>query len=126
MLLVLAGLCFAERLAATRGWLDPDYGSRPLAAVLPWVKLLAAESLVVYVAHLLVLHGSVLAPGLTSSGTVPSHEHGVAMAAGVTLVITALMVVIAKAWSELRKQASAFTVVQLTIIGVIVLLSVTR
>ncbi|MCB9595863.1 MAG: DUF1624 domain-containing protein [Sandaracinaceae bacterium] len=126
VLLVLSALCFAERYAAARGWLDPDYGSRVLAAILPWVKLLAAESLVIYVAHLLVLHGSVLAPGLTSSGTVASHEHGVLVAALWTLAIMGAMVVISKAWAELRKQSKAFTVVQLTIVGVIVLLSLTR
>jgi len=126
ILLVLALLCHAEKFARARGWLDPETGWRILRAVLPWVKLIAAESLVIYVAHLLVLHGSVLAPGLTRTGAIASHGHGLGMATFVALAITGLMLVVSKAWSELRKQKRAYLIVQGTMIGAIVLLALTR
>ncbi len=126
VLFVLSLLCFAERIARARGWLDPIDGSRVAQVVLPWVKLLAAESLVVYVAHLLLLHGSVLAPGLTQSGAVQSHGQGIVVATIVTLAILALMVVVAKAWAELRRQGRVYTGVQLAIVGGVLLLALTR
>ena len=126
ILFVLSLLCFVERWLRKRGWLDEVAGNRLARVVLPWVKLIAAESLVIYVAHLLVLHGSVLAPGITRSNLVTSHGHGVQMAALVTVAIGATMVVVAYAWSELRKRKTMFTVVQAAAIGVIVLLALTR
>ena len=126
ILLILAALCHAERFARSRGWLDPEAGSRLARLVLPWVKLIAAESLVIYVAHLLVLHGSVLAPGITRSDTFASHGHGLAIATLVAVAITAIMVVVSKAWAELRKQKRAYLFVRTTMIAAIVLLALTR
>ncbi len=126
ILLILSLLCHAERFARARGWFDPHAGSGLVRLVLPWVKLIAAESLVIYVAHLLVLHGSVLAPGITRSDTFASHGHGLLIATLVAVAITALMVIVSKAWSELRKQKFAYRFVQTSMIAAIVLLALTR
>lgn len=125
ILFVLSLLCFAERFATHRGWLH-DEDSRLARVVVPWVKLIAAESLVIYVAHLLVLHGSVLGPGITRVGAAEAHGHGVLDASLWTLAIMAAMVVVAKLWAELRNQGRVYTIVQLTIVGVVLLLALTQ
>jgi len=125
ILFVLSLLCFVERFMRGRSWLDVDQ-NRAAHAIVPWIKLLSAESLVIYVAHLLVLHGSVIAPGLTSSGTVSRGGHGMMEAALITLAIMGLMVVITKAWTELRRQKTAFKVFQLTVCGVLLLVALIR
>ncbi|MBX3275407.1 MAG: DUF1624 domain-containing protein [Sandaracinaceae bacterium] len=126
VLFVLALLCFAERFAARRGWLDADDGPRVVRVLAPWVTLLAAESLVIYVAHLLILHGSVIAPGVTRNGMLETRSLGLFESSIATVLMMAVMIVAAKAWSSLRKQARAYTIVQLTIIGVVLLLSLTK
>ncbi|MCA9604428.1 MAG: DUF1624 domain-containing protein [Myxococcales bacterium] len=126
ILLVLSLLCFVERFVSARGWLDADDGSRLARVSVPWIKLIAAESLVIYVAHLLVLHGSVLGPGITRVGAAESHGHGVLIASLWTVAIMALMVVVAKLWTELRKQGRVYTIIQATIVGVILLLALVK
>jgi len=125
ILFVLSLLCFVERFLRSRDWLNTDQ-HRVAGALVPWIKLLSAESLVIYVAHLLVLHGSVIAPGLTSSGTISRGGHGMVEAALITVAIMGLMVVITKAWTELRKQKTAFKVFQITVCGVLLLVALIR
>ncbi|HEY8431817.1 MAG TPA: heparan-alpha-glucosaminide N-acetyltransferase domain-containing protein [Sandaracinaceae bacterium] len=113
-LAVLALLCFAERAIERAGW----SGSR----VLSWVKLVGTESLIIYVVHLVLLHGSVLGPGLAHTETLGRGTQGVLGASAVTLVLFSAMVLLAKMWSELRKTSAAFTAAQLGLTGGFVLL----
>jgi len=104
------------------GWLD-EGGPALLRALLPWVKLAAAETLVIYVVHLIVLHGSVLGPGLKQSGVISEHAHGVATSALVSVALFVAMVFVARGWSELRKHKGVLFAVQIAMIGVIGLLA---
>lgn len=128
VLAVLTVLCFVERLLARRGWLDVQPRA-PLGVVvqriLPWVKLVAAESLIIYVLHLVVLHGSALGPGLKHSGIVQAHSEGLAVAALVTLLLLAAMVLLAKLWNELKKHRTGFATVQVAMVSVLVLVMLT-
>lgn len=125
VLLVLALLCFAERGMRALGWLAED-GSKIARAILPWVKLAAAETLIIYVLHLLVLHGSVLGPGIKHGDTISEHAHGIGVAALVSIALFVAIVIVAKGWQELRKRRSVFVLVQIAMIGVIGLLALTR
>ena len=127
VVLVLSGLCFLERWMRARGWLEaaasPAARTRARAALdraLFWVKLMAAESLVIYVVHLIVLHGSVLNPGvkqITGTGGLP-------LAVGVTAGIWVAMMVLARSWTRLKKVRPTFHAVQLGMVSFLVLMLV--
>lgn len=126
---VLALLCFVERAMERAGWLARHAAGRVGRAAqgaLPWVKLVAAESLIVYVVHLVLLHGSVLGRGLKDTELLRGGSQGVVVASAVALVLFAAMVVLAKMWSELRKTRGAFTAAQLGMTGAFLLLMLTR
>ncbi|GAB5549125.1 MAG: heparan-alpha-glucosaminide N-acetyltransferase domain-containing protein [Sandaracinaceae bacterium] len=124
---VLATLCFVERGLTRLGWLGASdgLGASVAGRLLPWVKLVGAESLIIYVAHLLALHGSVLAPGLKHTDVFAEHQHGVVMASVVTLLVFVAMVLLAKGWNELKKQQQGFGAVQISMVGLIVFLMLT-
>ncbi len=124
IMFVLAVLCFVERWLSDRGWLDEEPTGRLgrfAQRILPWVKIVGAESLVIYVAHLLVLHGSVIAPGIKHSGFISAHSHGLLVASLVSLAFLAAMVLLGKLWFELRKTATGFRAVQWGLIGLVAL-----
>ena len=123
VLLVLAVLCFAERGMRKLGWLDAK-PNPAVRAVLPWVKLAAAETLVIYVLHLVLLHGSALGRGIKHSGVISQHAHGVFTAAAVTVALLAVCVIIAKGWHELKKHPRAFLMVQVGLAGVFYLYAI--
>ena len=117
-LAVLAVLCQAERLAAARGWLDPagskpSLGHRIKERVLSGVEVIAAESLVIYVLHMVLIHGSVFTRGLKRGPYVFEHSHGVYEASWATLALFLIVALFAKVWSESKKQPVAFRAVQL-------------
>lgn len=124
---VLATLCFVERGLTRLGWLgDGDGPGASIARrILPWVKLVGAESLIIYVAHLLALHGSVLAPGLKHTDVFAAGEQGIVMAIWVAVLLFGAMVLLAKGWNELKKQKQGFSAVQLSMVGLIVFLMLT-
>lgn len=129
ILCVLTVLCYGERLLARLGWLDVDArgaGARLAQRVIPWVTIVGAESLVIYVAHLLLLHGSVLGPGIKHTGFISAHAHGLPVATAVAAVVLLLMVLLAKAWFELRKSKVIFRAVQWTLIGVVLFFGIFR
>ena len=125
VMFVLAGLCYLERILIWLGWLE-DGGPRWLRAILPWIKLAAAETLVIYVVHLLVLHGSVFGPGIKHSGWIEEHAHGIGVATAVSVGLFVAMVLLAKGWAELRKRPPAYHTVRWAMIAAIVLFAVTR
>jgi hypothetical protein len=125
---VLAVLCFGERLLARLGWLDaaPESGlGRFVQRGLPWVKLVGAESLIIYVVHLVALHGSVVAPGIKHSRAVHAHSEGLWTASVVTLLLFGAMVLLAKLWNELKKHPTGFAAVQLALVSVVVFVMLT-
>ena len=128
VLAVLALLCFVERFLSALGWLGEvptTWAGRIAQRLLPWVKLIGAESLIIYVAHLVALHGSVLAPGIKHGGWVDESGEGVGVAALITLGMMLAMLLLARVWTELKKQKTGFAVVQLTMVSVIAVLMVT-
>lgn len=125
VMLVLAVLCFAERLMSRLGWLADGAPRGLVSRLLPWVKLVGAESLIIYVMHLVVLHGSVLGPGIKHTGLVEARAQGVLMASLVTVVIFLLMVALARLWSQLRRDPRSFRLVQVSLVGLVVVLMLT-
>lgn len=126
---VLALLCFLERWMDQLGWLAKEATSRASRVAhraLPWVKLVGAESLIIYVVHLVLLHGSVLGRGLKDTTMLHGGAQDVLTAIGVTIVLFAAMVAVAKAWSELRKAPLAFTTAQVSLTGGFLLLMLTQ
>lgn len=125
VLSVLAILCFVERGLARLGWVAAEAQSRLTRfaqGVVGWVKLVGAETLIIYVMHLVVLHGSVLGPGLKHSEAFRAGSHGVPMATLVTVLLFAAMVLLAKGWSELRKVRMTFNAVQISLTSLFALL----
>lgn len=98
---VLALLCFAERwMQRVRAiWRDGTLSARALALV----RVVGQESLIVYVAHLLVLHGSVLNRGIRSY---TGQTLSVLEASGVAIGLFVLMVALAHAWHQTKKRES--------------------
>ena len=95
---VLALLCFAEQaLDARRSAQRPGAPDGPVLRV---VRAVGQESLVVYVAHLVLLHGSVLNRGLKSH---LGETLSLVQATAVALGLFASMVWLAWAWSRLEK-----------------------
>jgi hypothetical protein len=114
---VLALLCFAER------WIDRsrvvrDPRGAP-ARALGLVRAVGQESLVVYVAHLIVLHGSVLNDGLKDH---VGETLGLVDASLVSLALFAAMLVLAKGWSELSQREVRVKAVQLATTSALVYL----
>jgi hypothetical protein len=111
VLAVLTSWCFVEKLADARKWLEEaEAGSRTrIGEILQVVRVVGAESLVVYVAHLVFLHGSVLTSGL-------EHATGRSLTLGqASFVAGALfvsMVVLAWTWHEWKKGKWRFRVLQ--------------
>lgn len=109
---VLTVLCFLERLADRRGLVFAE-GSR-LARGMSAVRVVGQESLVVYVAHLVVLHGWVVGPGLAS------HLGGQLSLTATSLVAVMLflsMILVARAWNEWTKGELRFRALQLSAAG---------
>jgi hypothetical protein len=118
VLAVLALLCFFERwidrskVGASRSYGSAcSAGARPLLARgLSLVRAVGQQSLIVYVAHLLVLHGSVLNDGMKDWwGPTLSLAEASAVALGLFLAMVAL----AKGWTELQQRELRDKAVQL-------------
>lgn len=129
ILLVLAVLCFAERGMSRAGWMD-DHPQTPMAKLMhrliPWIVIVGAESLVIYVTHLLLLHGSVVGPGIKHSGVISAHSHGLGTVTLVSLGFIAAMVLLAKVWTELRKRPKVFARVKWALMAGIVLVALLK
>lgn len=114
---VLALCCFAEV------WLDRSKltaSPRALAArMLSWVRSVGQESLVVYVAHLLVLHGSVLHRGVSS---LTGRTLSLLEASIVALVLFFAMVLLARAWAALKKRETRLGALQIAVTSALVYL----
>ncbi len=126
---VLAVLCFLERALEKLGLLSASSstrGTRFAQSTLSWVKLVGAESLIIYVVHLLVLHGSVLGRGIKHSEIFHAGSLGVPMASAVTIGLFVMMVLLAKAWSDLRKVRLGFSAVQVSLTGIFAYLMLTH
>ncbi|MGE0787277.1 MAG: heparan-alpha-glucosaminide N-acetyltransferase domain-containing protein [Sandaracinaceae bacterium] len=136
VMFVLALLCFVERAlesGAARGFVDRSASFARRAAqrvamglarvtrpFLPWVKIVGAETLAIYVAHLLILYGSAIGPGLKHTSMFGEGTQGVVVAGLVTAVFLVAMTLLAKGVHELRKTPVGFRAVQLTLVGFIV------
>jgi uncharacterized membrane protein len=116
VLAVLTAWCFVEKLADRRGWLDEGTkeSRTKIGEALTLVRVVGAESLLIYVVHLVFLHGSVLSSGL-------EHATGRSLTFGqASFVATALfvaMVALAWTWHEWKKGTWRFRVVQWSAIG---------
>lgn len=123
ILAVLAILCFVERALEKRGALAAK--GHFVDRALSWVKLIGAESLIIYVVHLVVLHGSVLGRGLKHTAMFRQGSLDLARASMVALALFLAMVLLAKAWSELRKTRFSFSAVQISLTSAIAYLMLT-
>jgi hypothetical protein len=109
---VLTVLCVVEILAHhVRVALT---GAGRVARALRWVRVVGEESLVVYVAHLVALHGWVVGPGLTSR---LGHALSLMQASLVALALFFAMVLTARAWSDMKKSRFRFQAMQLSAAG---------
>jgi uncharacterized membrane protein len=112
---VLALLCFAERWAVrTRLIEDP----RALASrALDWARIVGQESLIIYVAHLLVLYDSVLGRGLRTytGGTL-----SLVQASLVALALFSAMVLLARVWAGFKQREARFRSLQLAATSAVV------
>ncbi len=129
ILAVLALLCFVER--ALENWrllraTASTRATRVTQRALAWAKLIGAESLIIYVVHLVVLHGSVLGRGLKSTTMFHSESLGLPMTSAVAIVLLLAMVLLAKAWSDLREMKLGFRTVQLSMTTVFAYLMLTH
>lgn len=128
VLTVLAVLCFGERLLSRLRWLAPTNEgpvARAVQKMVPWVKLIAAESLIIYVVHLVVLHGSVVAPGMKHTDVFAAGSVGLAKATLAAGLLFGAMVLLARLWNELKKNRPGFFVVQFSLVSVIVFVMIT-
>ena len=89
-------------------------GPGRVARALRWVRVVGEESLVVYVAHLVALHGWVIRPGMASS---MGHSLSLVQCSLVALALFASMVLVARAWSDFTKSRLRFQAVQLSAAG---------
>ncbi|MBX7191145.1 MAG: DUF1624 domain-containing protein [Sandaracinaceae bacterium] len=111
VLAVLTAWCFVEKLADARSWLDEgtkDAKTR-MGELLSLVRIVGAESLLIYVVHLVFLHGSVLSSGLEHA-TGRSLTFGQASFVAATLFFA--MVALAWTWHEWKKGTWRFRVLQ--------------
>jgi hypothetical protein len=108
---LLGGVALALGLASAAA------GALPRVAA-PVVDAIARQSLVVYVAHLLVLYGSPLTPGLRKH---LGPTLGLAAGAAVTAALVAAMVALALGWTHLgKRRAEALRTVRVSMAGVFV------
>lgn len=111
VLAVLTAWCFVEKLADARKWLEEKKEGRRswIGEVFRTVRVVGAESLLIYVVHLVFLHGSVLSNGL-------EHATGRSLTLGqASFVAGALfvaMVALAWTWHEWKKGKWRFRVLQ--------------
>lgn len=116
VLAVLTAWCFVEKLADERGWLEEGSagGKTRVGTALSLVRVVGAESLLIYVAHLLFLHGSVLFHGF-------EHHSGrtlsLSQASALSLLLLVAMVGLAWCWHEWKKGKWRFRVLQWSAIG---------
>lgn len=116
VLAVLTAWCFIEKLADRRGWLDEGTkeSRTKIGEALSVVRVIGAESLLIYVVHLVFLHGSVLSSGL-------EHATGRSLTLGqasfVATILFLAMVALAWTWHEWKKGTWRFRVVQWSAIG---------
>ncbi len=116
VLLVLTAWCFVERHARERGWLA-EGGQRARSRVgqgLSVVRIIGAETLVIYVAHLVILHGSVLSRGLEHA---VGRTLSVAQALAVSILLFVVTAALGWAWHEWKKGAWRFRLLQWSAIG---------
>lgn len=119
VLAVLTLLCFAERwMERARVGLDPATWSAKALAI---VRVVGQESLIVYVAHLLVLHGSVLNRGIRAY---TGQSLSLVAASAVALALFLAMVALARAWAELKKREVSFRAVQVAATSALVWVAV--
>ena len=115
VLAVLTLLCFAERwIERAKLAVDPAAWSAKALAI---VRVVGQESLIVYVAHLLVLHGSVLNRGIRAY-TGQSLSLGWSIFTALALFVA--MVALARIWAGLKKRELSFRAVQLAATSAIV------
>lgn len=116
VMMALAVLCGVERLLARRSSTQTGLAGRT-------VETMGQESLIVYVVHLLVLYGSVAAPGLTSlfKGSLSPVSAGLVFA-----VFFAAMAAVAFAWKTARTDHPVyFDRFRFGLLAVVVLLMIT-
>lgn len=96
---VLTALMVVERFVDTRGLAERFTAVRRTIAL---AETVGQESLIVYVAHLVVLHGCVFGPGLQM---VWGRALGLAEASMVTVVLATSMIALAVGWHALKAAA---------------------
>ena len=121
VLAVLTAWCFVEKAADRRGWLDErtvdargQKQATTMGELLTVVRIVGAESLLIYVAHLVFLHGSVLSHGFEHA---TGRSLTIAQASVVATALLAAMVLLAWTWHEWKKGTWRFRVVQWSAIG---------
>lgn len=116
VLSVLTAWCFVERFADARGWLkEGTQQARTRAGrFLELVRIVGAESLLIYVVHLVFLHGSVLSTGVEHY-VGQSLTLGQASIGAATLFLA--MVALAWTWHEWKKGEWRFRVLQWSAMG---------
>ncbi len=109
---VLTVLAYLEQGAERLGMILTGKGR--IARALRWVRVVGEESLVVYVAHLVALHGWVIRPGMAST---MGHSLSLVSCSLVALALFVSMVMVARAWSDIKKSHLSFQAVQLSAAG---------
>jgi uncharacterized membrane protein len=102
---VLSILCFAERWVAH--W----------ARARRWIEITAAESLAIYVVHIVIIHGSALGPGFKRSEILREGTHGLAVASAVAIGLFVLMILVARTWHETKRQNWRVSAIRLSFAG---------
>lgn len=124
ILFVLATLCFAERWMSRIGWLDDEPSSRIgklIQRAMPWVKIAAAETLVIYVAHVLILYGSGIGPSLRATGLISPRSHDLLEVSIVAGLLILGMILFARVWFELRKNDRRYFWFRYTLLAALLL-----
>ena len=80
------------------------------------VQVMGQESLIIYVVHLIVLHGSVLNRGLTS---VFRQSLSLSGAIGVFLLLYLAMALMAWGWNRLKLREAHFNAMQWTLVALL-------
>lgn len=109
---VLTVLAYLELAAVKLGMVLSGKGR--IARALRWVRVVGEESLVVYVAHLVALHGWVIRPGMAHT---MGHQLSLVQCSIVALALFASMVLVARGWSDMKKSRLRFQAVQLSAAG---------
>lgn len=117
---VLSAWCLVEKLADRRGWLEDG---KLVAELVSMVRVVGAESLLIYVVHLVVLHGSIATVGLVSH-TGASLTLGEACTIAFLLFVS--MVLLARIFTDFKASSLRFRLFQLVACGLVVGFVVTR